>query len=100
MSNAPVNVKLQSPTIQIRNWPEEASNWVRLNHEIGGNPDFFPLTIKGAYIIGVIHDLCQSIDILLYDSENCIFTNMPAYGMLASGIDLLGRCIQGNHTTS
>jgi hypothetical protein len=99
-NNAPVNVKLQVPTVFLANWSSEASEWENINRRIGGNPDFYPLTIKAAYVIGLIHDLCQSVSILLSSKVNRDITYLPAYGLFASGIDLLGRCLQGNSTTN
>ena len=92
---APVNVKLQDPTVQFKHWPAESARWQELNAAVGGNPDFYPLTVKAGYVLGVIHDLCESIAILLRSSPNPAITYLPAYGILASGIDLLGRCISG-----
>lgn len=96
---APVNVKLQHPTVQFRHWPAESARWQELNAAVGGNPDFYPLTIKAGYILGVIHDLCESIAILLRSAPNPAVTYLPAYGILASGVDLLGRCISGERDT-
>jgi hypothetical protein len=95
---APINVKLHKPTITIPDWPQEAQEWEKLNQEVGGNSDFYPLTIKAAYVIGVIHDLCESVSHLLkYQNKNT--TYISAYGVFASGVELLGRCINGNSTT-
>jgi hypothetical protein len=96
---APVNVRLQHPTVHFRHWPAESIEWLKLNAAVGGNPDFYPLTVKAAYILGVIHDLCESIAILLRSSPNPAITYLPAYGILASGVDLLGRCIRGERDT-
>lgn len=95
---APVNVKLQHPTVQLKHWRAESASWQELNAAVGGNPDFYPLTIKAGYVLGVIHDLCESIAILLRSSRNPTITYLPAYGIFASGVDLLGRCIKGERT--
>jgi hypothetical protein len=93
---APINVKLKEPTEAIENWPEEKVQWIALNKESKGNPDFFPLTIKAAYVIGVIHSICKSVSYLL-EAPNAIQTTyIPAYGVFASSIDILGRCVAGN----
>ncbi|MCP4416841.1 MAG: hypothetical protein GY805_09475 [Chloroflexi bacterium] len=97
--NAPVNVKLQNPTITIQGWTQETMEWTRLNSEIGGNPGFFPLTVKAIYIIGIIHDLCESVQYLLTHPTAKETTYIPAYGVFASGVELIGRCINGNSTT-
>lgn len=96
---APVNVFLEEPTDNIKDWSEEAQKWISLNKEINGNSDFFPLTIKGAYIIGVIHTICETVSILLKHPSVKSTTYLPAYGVFASAIELLGRCIRGNSTT-
>ncbi len=93
---APVNVKLAEPTERITAWQDEAPRWQELNREAGGNPDFYPLTIKAAYVISVIHDLCESVTYLLRHPNARQVTYIPAYGLFASGIELLGRCVSGN----
>lgn len=57
------------------------------------------MTIKAAYVIGIIHDLCESVTCLLRHPDVRQTTYIPAYGVFASGIDLLGRCMRG-HSTS
>jgi len=95
----PVNVKLKNPTESIDGWDEQAQRWLSVNQDAGGNPDFYPLTIKGAYVIGVIHTICESVSILLKDPNAKVTTYLPAYGVFASAIELLERCINGNSTT-
>ena len=98
---APVNVKLQYPTtVKPQDWEEEAKRWIDLNAEIGGNPNFFPLTVKAAYVFGVIHDICESVDWLLKHSQAWPVTYFSAFGLCASGMELLGRCLRGNSSTS
>lgn len=100
MSNsAPVNVKLKEPTIKIRDWEEDSQSWLALNKDAKGHPDFYPLTIKGAYVIGIIHTIFESVSILLNDPNAKMITYLPAYGVFASGIELFGRCINGNSST-
>ncbi|MBM3130863.1 MAG: hypothetical protein FJ009_19825 [Chloroflexi bacterium] len=96
MKYAPVNVKLQEPTEIIPEWQEESQRWKNLNEIAGGNPLFFPLTIKAVYVIGIIHDLCESVSFLLRSPNVRQTTYIPAYGVFASGIDIFGRCIRGN----
>jgi hypothetical protein len=90
---------LENPTENIEGWSEEAQKWIALNREINANPDFFPLTIKGAYVIGIIHTICETVSILLKHPSVKSTTYLPAYGVFASAIELLGRCITGNATT-
>lgn len=93
---APVNIFIASPSIPVMNWQADADQWVDLNSQVGGNPDFYPLTIKAAYVIGVIYDLCMSVTYLLRTDDARQTTYIPAYGIFASSIDILGRCIRGN----
>jgi hypothetical protein len=96
---APVNVKVQTPTIAIPDWHHEARKWMNLNAAAHGNPDFYPLTVKAAYVIGVVHEICESVSHLLAHPSAKTTTYIPAYGVFASGIELLGRCTNGNSTT-
>ena len=93
---APVNMKLANPTMPVPDWSTQAAAWSTLNQEIGGNPDFYPLTVKAAYVVGVIHDICTSVTCLLQVRRELLpATYIPAYGVCASGIEILGRCILG-----
>jgi len=62
----PVNVLLKGPSIPTPDWVQEEVIWIDFNKAIGGNPDFYPLTIKAAYVIGVIHNICQAVDYYLW----------------------------------
>jgi hypothetical protein len=75
------------------------ARWRALNNEIRGHPDFTPLTIKAAYVFGVIHDFCESVDWLLKHERAWPVTYLSAFGLCASGIELLGRCLRGNTGT-
>jgi len=96
---APINLKLQTPTVHIAGWKQEAEEWMGLNAAAQGNPDFYPLTVKGAYVIGVEHDICECVSHLLKHPRAKTTTYIPAYGVFASGVEVLGRCINGNATT-
>jgi hypothetical protein len=96
----PVNVLLARPDTtgwradDIARWQHEESDWRNLNP---GHPDFYPLTVKAGYVIGVIHDICESVTCLLKSPSFARRTSyIPAYGLFASAIDLLGRCVEGN----
>ena len=113
-AHPPVKMKIADPTTALPGWAQERTEWIELNREIDGHPLFSPLTIKAAYVIGVIHQLCQCITVLLrapvHQTVGQIHpwlspqprrhpwqtTYIPAYGLLASGINLLGRCLRGN----
>ena len=96
MTPAPVNVLLQTPTISIDSWEFQAPQWTKLNRDIGGNPDFYPLTIKAFYIIGTIFGAFKSVSILLENPRYITSTYYSAYSVFSSAIDLLGRCLIGN----
>jgi len=96
---APVNMTPKEPDTsnwtpdEIARWNEEAAQWKTLNP---GNPDFHPLTVKAGYVIGVIYDICESVSCLLKDSGFARRTSyIPAYGIFASGVEILGRCVKG-----
>jgi hypothetical protein len=93
---APINVRLEIPTIPIVGWDAQARNWSSLNQDTGGHPGFYPLTIKAAYVIGVIYTLCESVSVLLGSPNAKVVGYIPAIGVISSGIELLGRCIEGN----
>jgi len=93
---APINVKIKDPTVNIVGWQIESEKWLNLNREIGGNPWFYPLTVKGAYVLGIIHAICQSVSHLLSHVNVKNITYIPAFGIFSSGVELLGRCINGN----
>jgi hypothetical protein len=91
-----MNFMLSDPTVVVPNWPQQAQEWRELNLRMQGNPGFYPLTVKGAYVVGIIHDICTSISCLLHPGISWQTTYMPAYGLFASIFDILGRCINGN----
>jgi hypothetical protein len=105
MKGPGVNVPFENPTDPPVNWDEQARQWRDLNATgqlINGKiwlglPGFYPLTIKAAYVIGVIYDLCLTVSHLLHDKRRQQFY-IPAYGIFASGVDVLGRCLQGNES--
>jgi hypothetical protein len=90
---APVNVKLEIPTVTLDNWEEQAEQWREINP---GNSAFYPLTVKAGYVIGVIYDICECVSHLLKYPGNYQSVYIPAYGVFASGVEILGRCLRGN----
>jgi hypothetical protein len=72
-----------------------AEQWTALDHEAGGRCDATPLSIKAAYVYGVIHDICESVQLLLKAPSAWPVPYLPAFGVCAAGIELLGRCIKG-----
>jgi hypothetical protein len=97
-----MNMKLATPNISVPDWNEREIEWLQLNADFG-NLDFYPLTIKAAYVIGVIHGLCESVSILLRSTLPIDVSLFPAYSLFASSLDLLGRCLNGSdgvHSTT
>jgi hypothetical protein len=62
------------------------------------NRGFSPLEIKGAYIIGLIDDICRGVELLLNAYGAWPELYLPAFGLFGSAVDLLGRCLTGNET--
>jgi hypothetical protein len=106
MQPVPMNVYLQVPTDPPPDWPRQAQQWINLNttpatirgYTGHGHPDFYPLTVKAGYVVGLIYDVCGAVTALLHDKRTRREHFLIAYGVFASAIDLLGRCIQGNST--
>lgn len=106
MNNREVPVFLADPNANVYN----AAEWERLRTGVA-NAQFTAVEIKAFYVIGLILEICASVDCLLKAnslSENDhplayrVFTSggryLPAFGVFASGIELLGRCLTGNDT--
>jgi len=72
------------------------AEWHALNAEIGGRDDWPALAIKAAYVFGVLHDICESVDCLVKAPNAWPVTYLSAFGVCASGIELLGRCLNGD----
>ncbi len=96
MIDAPVNVFLSEPTDVIEKWNIQKMRWERLNQDVAGNQQFYPLTVKAFYVFGVLLAIFKSVEILLEEGKLPHITYIPAYSLFASGIDILGRCIRGN----
>jgi len=89
-----------------------ASEWESLRNLVA-NRGFTPVEIKGFYVLGLILEIFESVDCLLrmkslsknsHPLAHQIFTSggryLPAFGVFASGAELLGRCLTGNETIS
>ena len=103
---APTNALLEEPTYPAHDhrqareeWDRQAEGWRQLN-ELVGNPAFNPLTIKAFYVLGVIYQVFRCVTLLVAPGERVSTTSIPAYGVLASGIEILGRCITGNSSAT
>jgi hypothetical protein len=96
MEEAPVNVKVKTPKDFGPGWADQEALWLEVDREALGHPDFYPLTVKAAYVIGVTHDICESVQILLSHRGPREVTFIPAYAVFSAGVELLGRCVNGN----
>lgn len=95
---APVQVLEPDLVVVGQVWQNEEQMWETLNRDAFGCREFRPITTKAMYVLGVIHSICTSVTALL--KGPLAATYLPAYGVFASGIDLLGRCIRGNPTSN
>jgi hypothetical protein len=102
-----VPVCLKDPYIPVYN----ADRWLALSKLAEVNPEFTAVEIKSFYMIGLIVEICASVDCLLKANNlseknhplavqifNAGGRYLPAFGVLASGVELLGRCLTGNKT--
>jgi len=96
--STPTQVVEPDPTVVGQAWKAEQQMWETLNKDAFGCQGFSPITTKAMYVLGVIHGICTSVTSLLKGPPSA--TYLPAYGVFASGVDLLGRCIRGNSTSS
>lgn len=76
------------------------AEWVLLRGQARGHQDFTALEVKALYMYGLIYDICQSVDCLLEQANAWPDFYFPAYGILASGVELLGRCVRGDNQVS
>lgn len=106
MNNRRVPVSLAEPNATVYN----ANDWEQLRTEVA-NARFTAVEIKAFYVIGLILEICASVDCLLkadslsedgHPLAYQVFRSggryLPAFGVFASGIELLGRCLTGNNT--
>ena len=74
--------------------------WRELSRLAGGNPHWPPIIIKATYVFGVIHDICESVEWLLKAPNAWPVTYLSAFGVCASAIEILGRCLNGDEKVS
>lgn len=76
----------------------QANKWEQLKQLANADEVFTPVEIKAYYIIGLVDDICQSVQCLVKADEGWPEKYLPAFSLFASAVDLLGRCLTGNHT--
>ena len=104
MNNRKVPVSLADPNAHVYN----AEEWEQLRQGVA-NKEFTALEIKAFYVIGIILEICASVDCLLranslladnHPLAHQVFMSggryLPAFGVFASGVELIGRCLTGN----
>jgi hypothetical protein len=87
-----------------------ARKWKHLQNGVA-NKEFEPVEIKAFYVLGLVLEMFESVDCLLkagspsgnvHTVANEVFISggrcLPAFGVFASGVELLGRCLSGNQT--
>ncbi len=72
--------------------------WKALRDLASANPDFTPLEIKAFYFVGLMHDICRSVEVLMKSKSAWPELYLPAFSLMSSAVDILGRCISGNAT--
>jgi len=100
-----VPIALKNPDVPVCN----ADKWLKLRGLARVNSEFTAVEIKSFYVIGLLIEIFASVDWLLKAEKlsrqdhplttqifNAGGAYLPAFGILASGIELLGRCLTGN----
>jgi hypothetical protein len=93
-------VFLSGPTEPVESWNDLRDSWESLRNDAGANREFSPLTIKAFYVFGVQLAIFRCVSYLLEAGKLPSTTYLPAYGLFASGIELLGRCLKGSEGTA
>lgn len=86
--------RLSKPDVPVYN----EDLWLELKELSNANQIFTALEIKTFYAIGLIDDICQCVQTLLKSDNAWPEKYLPAFGLFASIVDLLGRCLTGNRT--
>jgi hypothetical protein len=92
---APIQLKFDHTT-HTPHLKAEAEEWKAFGKAATLVEGFDPWIIKALYVTGIMSDIFRAVTILLEDSDKFETTYLPAYLVFASGVELLGRCINGN----
>ncbi len=68
-------------------------DWRHLN--VGNAVQWPPISLKALYVLGIIHDFCHAANHLLVSDLAWPTFYLPAYNLVASGIEILGRVVGG-----
>jgi hypothetical protein len=74
------------------------NKWQQIKTLSRANQVFTPVEIKAYYVIGLIDDICKSVQCLVKADKAWPEKYLPAFSLFASAVDLLGRCLTGNRT--
>jgi hypothetical protein len=88
-NDLPVRFFIHVPTDQDDTWRE-------LNRQVGGREDWPPIIIKGVYVVGVMYGICRSVETIIGSPNLSPVMYLSAYGICASAVELLGRCLTGD----
>jgi hypothetical protein len=95
-----MNFKLADESINVADWQNASSSWKNLNEDMGVDASLTPLEIKALYLLGTMFNICESVSFLLNERDFARQVSyIPAYGIYASGIELLGRAVQGEESS-
>ncbi|MCJ7531886.1 MAG: hypothetical protein MUO64_12755 [Anaerolineales bacterium] len=72
--------------------------WINLGKLAGISMLFTALEIKAFYMVGLLNEIFQCVEVLLHSEDAWETKYLPAFSLFASGIDLFGRCLAGNST--
>ena len=75
--------------------PRDDAEWKELNRQAGGRDDAASLAVKAGYVYGLIHGICETVQYMLRAPNAWPVTYLPAFGVCASAVELLGRCLDG-----
>jgi hypothetical protein len=89
-----VPISLADPMVHFYN--EDV--WKNLGELAGISNKFTALEIKAFYIVGLLYEIFQCVELLLQSEDAWETKYLPAFSLFASGIDLFGRCLAGNST--
>jgi len=79
--------------------PRDEAEWKELNRQAGGRDDAASLAIKAGYVYGLTHGICETVQYMLRAPNAWPLTYLPALGVCASAVELLGRCLHGYERT-
>jgi hypothetical protein len=79
---------------------KDEERWRQLHEDTGNIVNWPPIALKALYVLGIIHDTCESVNWLLRfpnttSPQPWPVTYLPAVGLCLTSLELLGRCLLG-----